>query len=285
MTTTNKPHTIFTVGYGGRKVRAAYAACEQHMLTSSGLIIDTRKNPVSPIGLFTQASLQRNFGGYYVHVPEVGNENYNNGGEIQLTDEETGLKKLEELLAMGSLLLLCGCTDIQRCHRRYIAEKLSERTGAPVVHLLNGEQMNRVGKVDVQESGAHVRSLIIPVSRESQKRPAARHVAEEVEQLALFEMPAVEPCQQKDEPVPTDWSGQSVVQNANPCVNLYGAGPDGRLCKDCSHFFAVLADKTYLKCDQRKITHGAGSDHRARWSACKKFEERSGVRLTVFVSH
>jgi hypothetical protein len=285
MTTTNKLHTIFTVGYGGRNVRAAYRELEQHMLTCSGLIIDTRKSPRSPIGLFTQASLQHHFGGYYLHVPEVGNENYNKPGEpIALTNEEEGLKKLEELLAMAPLLLLCGCTDVQRCHRRYIAEKLNERTGAPVVHLLvNGEQMNRVDKVDKASAPS---PIIVPVAREQQKRSAARHVAE-VEQLALFEMPAVvEQCQQNDEPAqPSDWSGQAIVQNTNPCVNLYGAGPEGRLCKDCSHFFEVLADKTYLKCDQRKLTHGAGSDHRARWSPCKKFEERSGERRTVFVSH
>lgn len=273
-----KPHTIFTVGYGGRNVRAAYRELEQHMLTSSGLIIDTRKKPVSPIGLFTQASLQRNFGGYYLHVPEVGNENYNKPGEpIVLADEERGLRQLEDLLATAPLLLLCGCTDVQRCHRRYIAEKLSERSGSPIVHLLaSGEQMCKgAGINNTVPEPATPSSVIVPATRPR------------VEQLALFdEMPAGEPCQKDGEPAqPLNWSGQTMTLNVNPCVNLFGAGPAGRLCKDCSHFFEARADKAYLKCEMRKLTHGAGSDHRARWSACAKFEERGGERRVVFVSH
>lgn len=59
----------------------------------------------------------------------------------------------------------------------------------------------------------------------------------------------------------------------NPCMNLYGKGPQGKLCKDCDHLIRdYYHNKTYFKCELRKLTRGAGSDHRANWYACAKFE-------------
>jgi hypothetical protein len=59
----------------------------------------------------------------------------------------------------------------------------------------------------------------------------------------------------------------------NPCITLYGNGPEDARCKDCCHLLRLrYHDKTYIKCEMRKITHGAGSDHRAGWLACGKFE-------------
>lgn len=58
----------------------------------------------------------------------------------------------------------------------------------------------------------------------------------------------------------------------NPLVTRYGPGPDGALCRECSHFLRLhYHDRNYSKCDLRKLTHGAGSDHRSRWPACAKF--------------
>jgi len=37
-------------------------------------------------------------------------------------------------------------------------------------------------------------------------------------------------------------------------------------------------DKVYWKCDQRKQTNGAGSDHRRNWPACGKFEAKDEDR-------
>ncbi len=60
---------------------------------------------------------------------------------------------------------------------------------------------------------------------------------------------------------------QEQVRNAppspNPCVNLYGPGPADKQCKDCSHLIKIGGHaRDYIKCDLRKITNGAGSDHR-----------------------
>jgi hypothetical protein len=60
--------------------------------------------------------------------------------------------------------------------------------------------------------------------------------------------------------------------SVNPCLALYGPGPDGMRCKSCSHMRAKRQDKVYWKCDLRKNTNGAGTDHRRNWPACGRFE-------------
>jgi hypothetical protein len=62
---------------------------------------------------------------------------------------------------------------------------------------------------------------------------------------------------------------------SNPCVIAFGPGPDGKRCGTCSHIWARGdVAGTYLKCDLRLSTSGAATDHRARWPACAKYEER-----------
>lgn len=59
----------------------------------------------------------------------------------------------------------------------------------------------------------------------------------------------------------------------NPCVVLFGPGPEGQKCKTCAHLDRdYYHNKTYLKCDNRNLTRGPGSDHKAHWSACAKYE-------------
>lgn len=60
----------------------------------------------------------------------------------------------------------------------------------------------------------------------------------------------------------------------NPCLALYGQGPEGKTCKTCIHLFVQGGTSgRYLKCDLRKNTRGPGTDHRAGWMACRKYEE------------
>ena len=67
------------------------------------------------------------------------------------------------------------------------------------------------------------------------------------------------------------------VQGDNPCIALYGTGPSTKQCGECKHFLRLnYHNKTYRKCDLRKITHGPGSDHRAMWQACGRFEQTGG---------
>lgn len=58
----------------------------------------------------------------------------------------------------------------------------------------------------------------------------------------------------------------------NPCVRAFGIGPEGMRCKQCVHLYRKHYSKTYIKCELRKNTNGPGSDHKANWPACGKFE-------------
>lgn len=65
----------------------------------------------------------------------------------------------------------------------------------------------------------------------------------------------------------------------NPLVLRYGAGPEGATCGACVHHWrASYHGKRYGKCNLRPFTHGAGSDHRAKWPACKRFIPEQGER-------
>jgi len=61
----------------------------------------------------------------------------------------------------------------------------------------------------------------------------------------------------------------------NPCLAVYGQGPDGKQCRTCAFFLRLrYHDGLYFKCEKRgKPTHGPGTDHRARWPACGKYQE------------
>lgn len=65
---------------------------------------------------------------------------------------------------------------------------------------------------------------------------------------------------------------------ANPCIALFGPGPDGACCRDCSHMRGVHMSKTYWKCDLRRNTHGSATDHRRSWPACARFHQQTAQK-------
>lgn len=60
----------------------------------------------------------------------------------------------------------------------------------------------------------------------------------------------------------------------NPCVRLFGRGPENTTCKTCAHLYRNRKQKAYLKCDLRVHTNGPGSDHKAGWPACAKYQAK-----------
>ena len=64
-----------------------------------------------------------------------------------------------------------------------------------------------------------------------------------------------------------------ILYNKNPMVRVYGKGPEGIRCKHCKHlYYSQPGQNRYLKCELRPFTHGPGTDHRANWDSCLKFE-------------
>jgi hypothetical protein len=67
-----------------------------------------------------------------------------------------------------------------------------------------------------------------------------------------------------------------IPNDPNPCVRLYGYGPEGERCKTCAKLWSHRTARTYYKCELREFTRGPGSDHRVGWAACAKYERRKG---------
>jgi hypothetical protein len=76
---------------------------------------------------------------------------------------------------------------------------------------------------------------------------------------------------------------EEIPVEPNPCVRLFGKGPEGSICRDCTHLYRNYRQKAYIKCDFRAHTNGPGSDHKARWQACSRFEGKaiSGSKQTT----
>jgi hypothetical protein len=69
---------------------------------------------------------------------------------------------------------------------------------------------------------------------------------------------------------------EQLIQEPNPMVRKFGRLVGGRTCRACRFLERkTYHDKPYYKCHWRGDTRGAGTDHRVRWTACKKFEEQS----------
>jgi hypothetical protein len=61
----------------------------------------------------------------------------------------------------------------------------------------------------------------------------------------------------------------------NPCVRVWGPGPEDAKCKTCSHLHVRRYANTYYKCDLRKMSPSTATDHRVSWRACGKYEVAS----------
>jgi len=72
----------------------------------------------------------------------------------------------------------------------------------------------------------------------------------------------------------TGLKSKSGTLKTNPCLAAFGLGVEGRRCGGCFHLYRVggVAGRFY-KCDLRRVTSGAATDHRVRWPACGRFED------------
>ena len=86
-------------------------------------------------------------------------------------------------------------------------------------------------------------------------------------QSTLFGGPAPEP-------------EERTKREGNPMLAVYGPGPGSARCKTCAHLVRLRRGGTYRKCDLRRNTHGAATDHKATWPACGKY--RAGKATEVW---
>lgn len=65
---------------------------------------------------------------------------------------------------------------------------------------------------------------------------------------------------------------QSRAPKSNPLIPVYGPGPEGAKCKTCVHLVVQSFARNYYKCDLRRMSASAATDHRVNWPACGQYE-------------
>lgn len=133
-------NTLSTIGYA--QLRSVTQLIELAH-PRSAMIADIRFTPWSKDEQWQQPSLLKrmceldfgNFNCSYIHIRELGNVNYKNGGPIQIFQPEPGLAKLKEHLADRPVILLCGCRNVENCHRKVVADLAAQQFGCEIEHL------------------------------------------------------------------------------------------------------------------------------------------------------
>lgn len=142
---------LYTYGYIGNRdalkdlKRYAEAGC---------LIADIRMAPYSQRPDFRQGHLKKELGAAYLHLPALGNLNYQRAGKepIQINDLSNGLHSLDALLQHQPVVILCGCKDHETCHRNIVQtelrvwQRLMGFDVSSVHHLAHGESLETTGE-------------------------------------------------------------------------------------------------------------------------------------------
>jgi uncharacterized protein (DUF488 family) len=116
---------VIPVGYANPKHRTLI---DHLMQDETMLLVDTRLSPRSAVPGWHKTSLEQRYGKRYRWLGEsLGNLNYK-GGPIAIVNLGSGIAALQALLLQGhTVLLLCGCSVFETCHRHVICDALAEQ--------------------------------------------------------------------------------------------------------------------------------------------------------------
>lgn len=128
------PTKIFTLGYSGWKPEAITELAQR----MNALVVDCRLVPQSRYAPWNGVAFARRMGMHYLYVRAFGNVNYKLPLEhAKLANFEQGALQVERCVANTGrpIILMCGCKDVQECHRRLVAKSLANRWGATITHI------------------------------------------------------------------------------------------------------------------------------------------------------
>lgn len=121
---------LYTLGYATWTLEQI----EKAVIALDALLIDIRYHPWSGKPGFNREDLTRRFPGIYGYMKSFGNLTHKEG-RIELYKPEEGLQKIGPILKVRNVVLLCGCSDYQWCHRSTVADLIAERYKVEVEHL------------------------------------------------------------------------------------------------------------------------------------------------------
>ncbi|WP_069804504.1 hypothetical protein [Thermogemmatispora onikobensis] len=131
---------LLPVGYGA----PLHRTCIDQALVClpRALLVEVRWSSRSRLPGWGGAALRRRYGARYLDVgPLLGNSAYREPGQIRIAALPQGVEVLLQLMEQGHtpLLLLCGCAEYLRCHRRQICEAV--QAADPSVTIWQPEQV------------------------------------------------------------------------------------------------------------------------------------------------
>lgn len=113
---------ILTAGYA----RANFSSFATRVRDMQAVVIDIRFSPWSSMKEWRGEEMQRALGEQYLHVKALGNKNYNERERgIEIVNLNAGID--QALMIERPVVLFCGCPLYRDCHRRLVAEAITER--------------------------------------------------------------------------------------------------------------------------------------------------------------
>jgi uncharacterized protein (DUF488 family) len=130
-------NTIYTLGYSGWKIEDVEAV----LARLNAILVDVRMVPRTRwTPAWNSSVLYERLGDRYVWMKEFGNRNYKGTFEqIEIADFRAGIDILMDIVSkyctVKALVLMCGCRDVNICHRKVVAEMLAKLWQADICHL------------------------------------------------------------------------------------------------------------------------------------------------------
>lgn len=117
----NNLGNLYTAGYLNWSDDDFYKKVEE----LNAYVIDVRLVPWAFFPYWQKQYIQKALGNKYIHIKELGNKNYNN---IKLPIEILDISKISQVIDLlksgNNCILLCACKDIEKCHRKFLAETI-----------------------------------------------------------------------------------------------------------------------------------------------------------------
>lgn len=112
---------IYTIGYSGMPA----PRLQQIVTALNAILVDVRFRAASRIATWNKGALVKQFGDKYIHLPQLGNSLYREGG-MQIADYEAGLAAISVIMVTleKPVVLMCACASPVECHRTHLADLL-----------------------------------------------------------------------------------------------------------------------------------------------------------------
>lgn len=136
---------IYTLGYSGWAIEDVEAVLDR----LDAILVDVRMVPRTRwAAAWNSAVLARRLGERYTWLRAFGNVNFKGTFEqIKIADFPAGEQRLREITATGkAVVLMCGCRDVNVCHRKVLAERLAQAWGAEIEHLTRPDKETSGGQ-------------------------------------------------------------------------------------------------------------------------------------------